>query len=182
MEGYMRALIPLTVFVAVLAAQPGRAELVNGSFEPENPSFVYQLLPAGSTAIPGWTTTDTGVEWAQPLANGDSPAPAGLYVVDLANFTYSAGGVQQTVATQPGAVYVLEFRLGTNQRSGRDGTGEVVVAAASTTLSLRCLQNANLHFAFIDAATLSSVATAVPDTSFEIRQDSAWGTVKAMFR
>lgn len=170
-----------------------------------------QDLPGGSKAIPGWTTTDTGVEWYRPLADNANPAPDGLYAGDLANLTFSAGGLQQTIAAQPGAVQMFAFMLGTDQTAGRDGTCEVVVAAdgvtetftvinhanltvytpcvftfaadgASATVQLRCLQYANLHFAIIDAATLNLSTTSVPDNDGSDPVESAWGTVKALFR
>lgn len=203
----MRARISQFGILVVLAVQPARAELVNGSFEPVDPSFSYLALPGGSTAIPGWTTTDTGVEWFQAQVYG-SPAPDGQYVVDLANYIYSAGGLQQTFATQPGTVQVIAFMLGTSQSFGRDGTCEIVVTAdgvtetftavnhgslaiytpcvftfvaddASATLSLRCLQDANLHFAYVDAATLNPTTTAVPENDVS---GSTWSTLKATFR
>ena len=78
----------------------------------------------------------------------------------------------------------MSFWLGTQVSNGRDGTCEVVVqaagrtqtfsavngtgmllwvqreltfvaTAATTTLSCRCVQNANLHFAFVDAIDVS---------------------------
>lgn len=206
----MRALTIAFLILVSLVARPARAALVNGSFEPENPSFAYQALPGGSTAIPGWTTTDTGAEWFQAQVYG-APAPDGQYVVDIANYVYSAGGVQQTFATQAGAVHVVTFMLGTSQSFGRDGTCEIVVAAdavtetfaavnhgnlavytpctftfvaddASATLSLRCLQNANLHFAYIDAVTLNPTTTGIPDTGDGDLVESTWGTLKALFR
>ncbi len=207
----MRFLVLLTAILATLAARPTRAELLNGSLEPDNASFDYQLLPGGSLLIPGWSTTDSGVEWFRPTHYGDTPAPAGMYVVDLANYFASAGGVQQTFATQPGAVYVLEFQLGTSQSVGRNGSCEVVVAAdgvseifsavnhavltvysprvftftaddVSATLSLRCLQDATQHFAYIDAATLNPATTGVPEADIGETEAAAWGAIKALFR
>jgi len=204
----MRTRISQVSILVVLAVQPARAGLVNGSFEPVDPSFSYLALPGGSTAIPGWTTTDTGVEWFQGQIYG-APAPDGQYVVDLANYVYTAGGLEQTFATQPGAMQEVAFMLGTSQSYGRDGTCEVIVTAdgttetfaavnhanltvytpcvfafvaddASATLSLRCLQNANLHFAYLDAVALNPTTTPVPDDGG--RLGSTWGTVKILFR
>lgn len=186
-----------------LAAPSFAATLVNGSFEPAAPSFTYQALPGGSSAIPGWVTTDTGVEWFAPTPYGVGAAAAGTYCVDIANYVYSAGGIQQTLATTPGVTYTVGFFLGTSGGAGRDGTCQIVVDAdgqsqafnatntggtiawfaksfawtadgASATLRFRCLQNANQHFADIDGATLTDSTT--PTAS------SSWGRIKSLFR
>ncbi len=200
----MRLVTPLRIALAFLAAlaAPASAQIVNGSFEPSSAMGNYAALPGGSTAIPGWVTTDTGVEWYKPAAFGDVAAPNGLYVVDLANYIFSAGGIQQTIPTVVGQAYVFQFFLGTNQQSGRDGTCEIVVSAAAqsqtfthvnhatlttwalqsfpftatsttTTLSLRCLQNANLHFALVDGGELLTPLSATPGT---------WGAIKRLYR
>lgn len=177
--------------------------LVNGSFEPAAPFGPYLLLGGGSTAIPGWTTTDSGAEWFQPTAYGYAAAPDGLYIVDVANYVYSAGGIRQSFATVPGASYAIDFRLGTHAASGRDGTCQVVVDAdgqsqvfshatagaaiawlpctftfvaddATATLRFRCLQNANLHFAYLDGAGLRDLTTPAAPAS--------WGRIKSLFR
>ncbi|MEQ1833757.1 MAG: DUF642 domain-containing protein [Candidatus Eisenbacteria bacterium] len=178
------------------------ATLVNGSFEPGPAGFTGQFVVGGSTAIPGWTATDTGVEWYAPLPAGFGAAPSGQYVVDLANYVYSAGGIQQTIATVPGEVVSIGFFLGTLQGLGRDGTCEIVVSAdgvtqtftavnhtgafvyslrtftfvaddASATLSFRCLQNANVHFANIDGVAVQTVTAASGTT---------WARVKSLYR
>lgn len=177
--------------------------LVNGSFEPAAPFGPYLLLGGGSAAIPGWTTTDSGAEWFQPAAYGYAAAPDGLYIVDVANYIYSAGGIEQSFATVPGASYAIDFRLGTHAVSGRDGTCQVVVDAdgqsqvfahtntgaaivwlpctftfvadgTSATLRFRCLQNANLHFAYLDGAGLRDLTTPAAPAS--------WGRIKSLFR
>ncbi len=178
-----------------------RAQIVNGSFEPAVPFSGNLILGGGSTAIPGWTTTDTGVEWFTPGTYGFGAAPSGIAVVDLANYVYSAGGIQQTFATVPGRVYGFDFKFSTSQSSGRDGTGEIVVSAdgqsqvftivnhtgplvwenrtflftaddASATLSFRCLQNANVHFAIIDGVG--------PNATTPTR-GSTWGRLKNLY-
>ncbi len=178
------------------------AQIVNGSFEPTGGIGSYLALPGGSAAIPGWTTTDTGVEWFDPAAFGYAPAPSGSYVVDIANYTFSAGGIMQTIPTVPGQIYTIYFNLGTHRASGRDGTCEITVTAdgqdqtysmtntgsqilflpmsysfsaddTGATLSFRCLQNANYHFAYLDGI---AAAGPVPSTG------TALGTVKSLFR
>lgn len=193
----------LSALFATFALLSGTAfgQVVNGSFEPTSPTAGYQLLGGGSTAIPGWTTTDSGLEWYIPAAFGDTPAPDGDYVVDLANYTFSAGGIAQTFPTVPGRIYEIGFHLGTSRASGRDGTCEIVVAAGSssevysavnpsgamaymmhtftfaadaavTTLSLRCLQNANLHFAIVDAVSVGAPVAELENT---------WSGLKALY-
>lgn len=203
MRSLSSRLVPAVAAVLLSLSTPAaRAQIVNGSFEPSGPLGGYVALAGGSSAIPGWTTTDTGVEWFQPAAYGVGSAYAGLYVVDLANYVYTAGGVQQTIATIPGAVYHVDFALGTHAGSGRDGTAQIVVSAAAqsqtysasnpggqvvwtpctftftanaatATLSFRCLQNANLHFAYVDGVGAAQVVPAVPAT---------WGRIKALGR
>jgi len=191
------------VFAVALAIAPASssAQIVNGSFEPASGTVSWMIVGGGSTAIPGWTGVDYGVEWVL-LTSGGAPAPHGLHVVDLACYIWSAGGIQQAIPTVPGEVYTVTFQLGTLTGSGRDGTCEVVVDADgqsqtfshanfsgtisyatkafafladgnSAVLRFRCLQNANQHFAYLDAVGLEAV----------VAQDQAsFGAVKALFR
>jgi hypothetical protein len=192
----------LLLLPLLLLALPAAADLVNGSFEPAGSIGGYLALPGGSTAIPGWVTTDSGVEWFLPGTYGDTAAPSGQYIVDIANYVYSAGGVAQTFTTVPGSTYQVTFSLGTSQSYGRDGTCEIVVSAdgatqtfaavnhaamtvytqhtftfvaddATATLSLRCLQNANLHFAYIDGVGTGEIVATEAQT---------WGAIKSLYR
>jgi hypothetical protein len=196
------SLLALTILALSAALPTGALAIVNGSFEPSAPTGPYFALPGGSTAIPGWVTTDTGVEWFRPADFGSGPAADGLYCVDLANYTYSAGGIRQTIPTTAGVTYEIGFFFGTEFRSGRDGTAEIVVTAdaasqtfsitnlgvpivweprtftftaddGSASLSFRCLQNANAHFAYIDA-----VGPATPTAA----DRTTWGRVKTLYR
>ena len=192
----------LTGLLIMMMVPLASAQLTNGSFEDPQMAGAYYLLPPNSTAIPGWTTIDSGVEWFQPLAYGGDPAPDGLFAVDIANYTYMAGGLQQTFTTDPGTEYHINFFLGTQQTNGRDGTCEIIVEADGQTqtftmvnhsaeavwetktflftaddfnadLTFRCLQNANYHFAYIDAVgTAGTVATS----------NESWGGVKSLYR
>ncbi len=168
---------------AGVGAEVANGAITNGGFEPGG-GPASSLVPGNSTAVPGWLTTDTGVEWFQPGAFGLSSSPNGGYVIDLANYTYSAGGIRQTLITTPGEVYDVVFSFGTHIASGRDGTAEITVSAgatsqnfsmavgtanitwltktftfaadaASTTLAFRCTQNALTHFAYIDGVGAS---------------------------
>lgn len=195
-----------TLFVACLmavaaGAPPASAQIVNGSFEPASGVVSWMIVSGGLGTIPGWVTTDNGVEWVAG-SSGGAPAPDGLHVVDLACYVYSAGGIEQTFATTPGDAFTVTFALGTLQSAGRDGTCEIVVDAdgqsqtfghvnhsgvityatksftfladdASATLRFRCLQNANQHFAYLDGVGLE---TTVGD------DETSFGSVKARFR
>lgn len=189
--------------LATVAALGGTAaaQVVNGSFEPAAGTVSWMIVGGGSTAIPGWTGVDYGVEWALGTSGG-APAPDGLHVVDLACYIWSAGGIQQVIPTVAGEVYTVSFMLGTMAGAGRDGTCEIVVDAdgqsqafshanytgtvnyaakafafvadgPSATLRFRCLQNANLHFAYLDAIGLEAVVA---------EERASLGSVKALFR
>ena len=75
--------------------------LQNSGFEPVGDVPNYNALPGGSTAIDGWTTTDTGAEWFDAAAFGGA-SPDGGFAVDVANFTFSAGGIEQVVSLTVG--------------------------------------------------------------------------------
>jgi hypothetical protein len=94
--------------------------LTNGSFENTGSTFVpdgnkVDNLPSGSSAIPGWTTTNgTFTAW---LENGNPygiSAADGSFFLDLTGYTDSVtyGGVMQSFATTTSANYVLTFDLG----------------------------------------------------------------------
>jgi hypothetical protein len=168
--------------VAAMAAGTAHAGLlVNSGFDPDQPVASNNILPGGSTAIPGWTTILSGAEWFDTTSSGASSN--GGYAVDLANFTFTGGGVQQTFATEVGQAYTIGFEIGTSTFAGRSGTGEIFVEAAGdselfiaenastvtlwrevtftftaldseTTLTFSNTQNANLHFAFIDGVRI----------------------------
>jgi len=127
------------------------AGIVNGSFEtiaaPSGPTILYgpnntanyQLVPGPAglpgqvatapvpTAISGWTTVGTGVEWATPGLSSVNPSPSGGAYVDLAPYTFTGGGIEQTVATNAGQLYELSFFGGTSSLAGRSGTGVIDV-------------------------------------------------------
>jgi hypothetical protein len=94
--------------------------LTNGSFENTGGTFVGDVnsvdeLLSGSSAIPGWTTTNgTQTAW---IENGNPygiSASNGSFFLDLTGYSDSGtyGGVTQTFATSPGTSYVLTFDLG----------------------------------------------------------------------
>lgn len=192
----------LVLLAAVAIVEPGQAQIVNGSFEPAIPFGDYIALPGGSTAIPGWTTTGTGVEWFQPVPFGWGTARDELYCVDLANLSFKDGGIEQEFLTTPSEVYVITFSLGTFEGNGRDGVAEIVVSADATmqtfaaanhtgqivwddltftftaddgsaTLNFSCFQDGDFHFAFIDLVEATQSTPA---------ESSSWGAVKTLYR
>jgi hypothetical protein len=113
--------------------------LTNGSFENTGGTFVpdgnkVDELPSGSSAIPGWTTTNgTFTAW---IENGNPygiSASDGTFFLDLTGYadfgTY--GGVSQSFATTPGTGYVVTFDLGYGGNSGAFGGPVQVTAAAA---------------------------------------------------
>ena len=173
------------LFAALIPLNNAYADtlLVNGSFELPT-GISYTILPGNSAAITGWTTILSGVEWFN--ATGYGGAADGVMVVDLANYVYTGGGIQQSFATQVGHTYSLNFSLGTTAGSGRDGTAHIDVSVAgittgfdvvnyastlawtnynfnftaidtTTTLSFMNNQNPYLHFADLDGVGVSTV-------------------------
>lgn len=144
-----------------------------------NPSFE---LSGTTTAILGWTPMLSGVEWFNATSFGG--AADGVMAVDLANFVYPSGGVQQTFATTPGEKYSVSFSAGNHSVFGRDGTSIIQVDIAglhlefgtavgittniiwktigfdftaidsSTTLLFTNTQNPWTHFAYIDSVNV----------------------------
>lgn len=164
--------------------------LTNASFE--NPGCAGNcILGGGSTFVTGWTTVLSGAEYFNAPAFGFAGVD-GVMVVDLANFVFSAGGIQQSFVTAPGQQYTLSFYAGNSLSSGRTGTGDVrvqvgnvdvvlqtpvalsaaiawslvsvdfVAQSSQTTLTFSNLQNANLHFALIDGIGVDVAAVPEP--------------------
>jgi len=186
------ATVATTGIAAVLMASGAQAlAFTNGSFEANPPNSVpgYNSLPGASTAIPGWTTVLNGVEWVDPNAGGVpdfGDAKDGRMIVDLANYVYTGGGLGQTFDTVAGTTYRVSFWGSTIQDYGRDGTGQIDVAApgysntfsvsnpaatlvwtqfffdfvatgTSSTLQFSNNQDPYAHFAMIDAVSVSAV-------------------------
>lgn len=122
----------LALLAGLSLAGAAQSELVlNGSFEFPGGCEGGCVLPGGSTAITGWTTLLSGVEYINPLVLGTGPVPDGLMAVDLANHIYpEGGGIEQTLSTVAGQTYTLSFSLGNARFEGRDGTGTVRVQVA----------------------------------------------------
>jgi hypothetical protein len=103
--------------------------LTNGSFENTGGTFVgdgnhTDSLSSGSTAIPGWTTTNsTFTAWIQNGNPWNISASDGSFFLDLTGYSDSGtyGGVMQSFATTIGTHYVLTFDLGYGGNSGAFG-------------------------------------------------------------
>src|SRR5262245_8129095 len=81
--------------------------LANGSFEagPAVPAGSSISLPVGSSALPGWIVIDDAVDYVDTYWE----AYEGARSVDLNGS--GPGGLKRTLATVPGATYVLTFFL-----------------------------------------------------------------------
>lgn len=100
--------------------------IVNGSFElpdvPNTPSHInpdvgaWLTVPVGGSGIPGWQVIGAPVSITRfPYNEGYETVwtDDGLQAADLTGEAVNGqGGLQQTVATAPGAQYVLRFKLG----------------------------------------------------------------------
>jgi choice-of-anchor C domain-containing protein len=186
----MRPLFIASLLASLIAPASASNLLVNGSFE--NPTGVgYEIVMGGSNRITGWTTVNNGVEWFN--AAGYGGAADGAMIVDLANYTYTGGGIQQSFATVVGQRYDLDFSLSTMAGYGRLGTAHFdvsvngqefdydlvnhtsllnwehqslsfVATATTTTLRFSNDQNPFLHFANLDGVSVQVSAVPEPAT------------------
>lgn len=135
----MHKIVTLATIMCALAAVDAHANLItNGSFENTNNSFVGDAnsvdeLASGSSAIPGWTTTN-GVPTAW-IMNGNPygiSAADGQFFLDLTGYSdvRTYGGVTQNFATAAGTNYVATFDLGYGGNSAFFG-GPVSVRATA---------------------------------------------------
>ena len=183
----LRHVAPLVLGIAALGTAQANL-LQNGGFESPGAPPDYIELGTGSTYITNWVTFLSGVEYFRPAAiAGLGSAIEGVMVVDLANFTFSNGGIAQTFATTLGQQYTLNFFAGNSTAASRTGTGTVDVQvgslttsvatavatsdpivwapvsltftalAPSTTLSFSNTENSFTHFAFIDGVSVTAV-------------------------
>lgn len=94
-----------------------RADVMNGSFEtPVVPVGSFANFASGSTGITGWTVVgpEVSVVNTKNTSLGFSfPAEAGAQWLDLTgDLSNTVEGVQQTIATTPGATYDLSYFVG----------------------------------------------------------------------
>lgn len=117
-------------------------ELVsNGSFENTEGTFVMDAnqlmsLPAGSTAIPGWTTLGGELVWASNENPFGPQTSDGNFFVDLTGYRDGVpyGGVEQILATSPDHTYRLSLSVGLNHDVGAfHGPMTVAVVVAGRT-------------------------------------------------
>jgi hypothetical protein len=94
--------------------------LQNGSFENTAGTFVdngqgAMSLNSGSTAIPGWTTTNAELAWLNNNNIFGVTSPFGNFFLELAGYHDSSpyGGVTQAINTTVGQKYTLSLSLGT---------------------------------------------------------------------
>lgn len=184
------AAIAATGMASALIASGAQAlAFTNGSFEGSTSTPGYNELAGGSTAILGWTTVLSGVEWADPNDGGVpdfGDAKDGRMIVDLANYVYTGGGLEQTFDTTPNVTYRVEFWGSTFKDHGRDGTGlidatvgdvtqtfgvsnltatlvwtqfffDFAATGTSSTLRFSNSQDPYTHFAMIDAVSVTAV-------------------------
>lgn len=127
--------------LGLLASPTANADLiVNGSFENTNNTFVSDAngamsLTAGSTTIPGWTTTNAEVAWISNTNAFGVTTPYGAYYLDLAGYHDSPpyGGVTQNITTVSGQAYTLSFAIGTYQSNGvYQGPNSVMATAGGS--------------------------------------------------
>jgi choice-of-anchor C domain-containing protein len=106
-------LVAALLVVAMLSPGAWANLVVNGSFEEAtvDPGVGFITLQPGSGAITGWTVINgnPSIDYVGTLFN----ASDGVRSVDL-NGNNGAGGIQQTIATIPGALYQLSFDLAGN--------------------------------------------------------------------
>jgi hypothetical protein len=132
-------------FVATLltlVASNAQANLLtNGSFDSGTYSFGGDGavdLPAGSTAITGWTVTTNDVA---PISSSNvySIVPEdGTVSLDLQSYTDASpyGAVQQTISTTAGSSYLLTFWIGVQNSIGYAAGPASVTASADGTSQL----------------------------------------------
>ena len=97
----------LTVAIMLVAgAAAATADVTNGSYETGPPNSGIVVLPSGSTAITGWVVSQGTIEHVTDAVW--QPAN-GTRTVAL-NGT-GPGGIAQSIATAPGAVYSVTFMM-----------------------------------------------------------------------
>ena len=184
----MRRIALITFLAAFAIASTAHAALVNGSFEPVTGRFTLRAPhEGGASEIPGWRVIGVGVEWLSTEPFGFT-APNGDYVIDLAVGAGAAGGISQSLATEPGRTYRVTFWLGSRTAAGADGSARVeanaagqrhaftirnraaevlwqaqaftfIAIAPTTTLEFRCAKDARRHFAFLDGVVVEPADT-----------------------
>ncbi len=116
-----QSIVILSAIIMTFAGASAWAGLTNGSFELGTDPGAYMILNPGATDITGWTITGQidyiGTYW-QASDGGRS--------LDLSGF--SAGSIQQDVATIPGYTYIVNFDMAGNP-DGPPNLKQLVVEA-----------------------------------------------------
>jgi hypothetical protein len=117
--------------------------VVNGDFEDPTTSY-YLTFPPGSTALPGWTVDTTPSDGLQLGAAGLFADNNGSQNLQLTGgTTYSlGGGLWQTVATTPGAMYTVSIDVASRQ--GGSAVGNVAFGGTNLALSAKSKRFATL--------------------------------------
>lgn len=103
-----------TITVNEIPTSPQPLALINGNFEsgPSTTVPYYELAP-GSTALPGWTIHEGGIDYIR----SDFWVPSeGLRSIDLS--AQSAGRITQSLTTTPCRAYRVDFSLSGNPYDG----------------------------------------------------------------
>jgi hypothetical protein len=169
----MHRTVTLLTLLFAFAAVEARADLItNGSFENTNNTFVGDAnhvdeLSSGSSAIPGWTTTNgTFTAWIQNGNPYGISASNGSFFLDLTGYADSGtyGGVSQTFTTTPGTNYVATFDLGYGGDSGAFGGPVKVTASAAGTSATFTSGSGTPNPAVWDPETFNFMATSTSTT------------------
>jgi len=147
--------------LALIATTASAAPFQNGSFETSTLANTgsFDTLSAGSTVITGWTVTGDGVDYmgtAWVAANG-------VRSIDLLACG-TAGGVQQTFDTLPGAIYQVTFSLAGNPDGGiKTLTASAAASTANFTFDTAGATTSSMNYAsqsFTFTATSTSTTLA----------------------
>jgi hypothetical protein len=140
--GFMKIKFVPVLLALALRLHPVQADLlVNGGFEAttNGTTLSYISLGAGSTEIPGWTTTNAEITWDGPLL-GISPALTAAQGSDFLDLTGTHdhspyGGVFQTMTTTTGQEYQVSFEVGSDKYYDTVYTGAFVAPVVAVSLN-----------------------------------------------
>ncbi len=206
-----KRMILATGFIAGLVfvgAGAALADLImNGSFELGDfaPGEAVVTVPAGSTAITGWSVGGDGVDWHLGGVEGSGahfgPAYDGDLVVDLNRNGDSSGTISQTFATEVGATYLLTFHFAasdwfTNPRLVQVDVADITSQFAQPGSPQYDLQYGEFSVEFTAIADQTTVTFSSPDPSgywgpildgvsvepTVAAYEQSWSNVKSIFR
>lgn len=137
------------------------------------------LQTSGSTNIPGWTNVPGSANefWVGATNSYNlsaAPGNGSQYFVDLTGQANSKpyGGLEQVIATSPGAKYVLSFDLGASTEWNSSGLGAAALTASAGGASQLYTLSPSTENQWA-AETLSFTATG-KTTTIEFLADSAY--------